>query len=178
MGKLRPLFRDWCVWGQGDWREGKDGKSGYFEKLPKNPATGGACGTNSRKPGKGFGLPFGWGTYEQAETRLKKGGYKGIGALMASGEDIIVVDVDKCINEDGSLAPVAQLAMEILSATFCEVSQSGKGLHFVLKGCLPDGVTGQKRTIDGHSEEIYGKTAKRFMGLTGREWQGGRLTGY
>lgn len=160
--KLRSLFSGWVTWRIGPARKDKDGNPGKFTKIPINPVTGNQAKVND---------PETFGTYEQAQAAFTGGGYDGMGALLASGGDVVVVDIDDCIDAEGNPADVAQAAFEIFGETYCEISQSGKGLHFIMRGILPEWTTREKVTVAGHSVEVYTKDSARFMSLTGNELQ-------
>lgn len=152
--KIVPHFSKFCVWRTGPPRNGK------FSKIPINPITGGSAKVND---------PETFGTYEQAAAEFERGVYQGVGVLLSSGTDTIIVDIDDCLDDAGMPGALAQTAIDLFGKTFTEVSQSKRGLHFIMRGVLPSWVTREKVTIDGHSVEVYSKSSTRFICITGDE---------
>ena len=156
--KLKGLFSSWCVWRL----EPKPETPYKSAKIPINPNTGKWAKTNS---------PATFGTYDEAQAAFTGGGFQGLGALLSSGGDTIIIDIDNVIDVDGNPAQLAQSAFEILHGAYCEISQSNRGLHFILRGRLPDWCKREKVNVDGHSVEVYSRESVRFMALTGNEVQ-------
>ncbi|NBV32140.1 MAG: hypothetical protein EBR93_06375, partial [Bacteroidetes bacterium] len=95
------------------------------------------------------GLPTGWLfpsahvgfedalTYSQNNTKCK-----GIGFCFTDPDStrLVFIDLDDCINEDGSLSELASEVIK-LSDSYIEVSPSGGGLHIFGYGKLPGDIT-------------------------------------
>ncbi|WP_140417674.1 hypothetical protein [Desulfosporosinus sp. FKA] len=62
--------------------------------------------------------------------------YNGIGYVFAKDDGYTGVDMDKCIDKDGQISKVAQEMICILDS-YTEKSQSGEGLHIIVKGKKP-----------------------------------------
>lgn len=72
--------------------------------------------------------------------------FSGLGFVFASDGDLFGVDLDGCIDADGT---ISDWACEIISLfkTYCEFSPSGTGVHLFGRGRLPDG-KGRNRKVD------------------------------
>lgn len=75
-----------------------------------------------------------------------KSEFSGLGFVFAGDGDLFGVDLDGCIDTDGT---IADWACEIISLfkTYCEFSPSGSGVHLFGRGRLPDG-KGRNRKVD------------------------------
>src|SRR5258706_8428612 len=154
MDKLKEHFGKWCVWRFGAPRKG-DGKP---SKIPMNLNTGvfASSGDDST-----------FGTYDQAFARFEGGAYHGLGVLMRSGPGVVCVDVDDCIDVDGTITDEGAWAFATFSG-YCEVSQSGKGLHFFMLG--ERGADWATKVKPGaQSLEIYDRSSTRYICVTGDE---------
>ena len=98
-----------------------------MKKIPINPKTGQAAKVND---------PDTWTSYEDAIKCFENGDYDGIGFVFTKNDPFVGIDFDKCyINETISETTEA-LINQIGSYT--EISPSGKGLHTIIKGQLPE----------------------------------------
>lgn len=86
------------------------------------------------------------------------------------GNGIGCIDLDHCINPDGTLTYGAQKIVDHYPHNWIEISPSGTGLH--IWGTAPERA-GFKREWHGQSIEFYSKS--RFITITGRTWQAGQL---
>ena len=113
------------------------------DKLPKNPYTGGNAMSNN---------PETWGTFEDAFNGFVKYKFLGIGFMFANG--YFGVDLDKCIDN-------VDFVDEFVDGlkSYNEISMSGKGIHILCKGELPEG---QRRK---GNVEMY--SSGRYFALTG-----------
>ena len=152
---LKEHFSKWCVW-----RTVPNPTGGKPGKLPINPNTGRGGQTNA---------PETFGTLEQAQAALARDDYAGLGVLMSSGGSVVCVDVDDCIGADGAPNGTAAWALDTFKG-YCEVSQSGKGLHFFMMAAKPAGCQ-TKVTHEGCSLEIYAAQDKRFLCITERAYR-------
>lgn len=74
--------------------------------------------------------PENWLTYEEALSWYKRGECSGIGFVLTNADPkICCVDVDHCINPDGSLNDEAKAVISLCSNSWTEISQSGSGIH-------------------------------------------------
>jgi putative DNA primase/helicase len=104
----------------------RDGKP---TKVPVNPKTGGNAQSNN---------PETWGSFEAALERMQQDGLAGIG-FMFNGDGVVGVDIDNCVNPD--TGGMEQVAIDIIQSldSYTEYSQSGRGIHIICRGKLPDG---------------------------------------
>lgn len=91
------------------------------DKLPKNPRTGGNAQSNNRST---------WSDYKTAVQAVEKHNFNGIGFMFAP--PYFGVDLDDCTDE------LREEFIETLHS-YAEVSTSGKGIHIICKGELPEG---------------------------------------
>ena len=107
--------------------------------------------------------PSTWTSFEEAVQAYQTGNFSGIGFVF-TGTPFIAVDIDGCLNPaTGKLTPEAQDIVKVLHS-YTEVSQSGTGLHIIMKGLLPDG-----RRRSGPFE-MYGAGSNRYFAMTGNLW--------
>jgi len=115
----------WVVWKYVDRGGDKPTKRLY------NPRTGVAASTDN---------PSTWGAYTDAEIASLFGcngsEFEGIGFVFARNDGVFGIDLDKCVN-DGRPAPWAQEIIDRFPG-YWEKSPSGKGLHYIGKGKIPD----------------------------------------
>jgi len=88
----------------------------------------------------------------------------GVGFVL-NGDGIACIDLDHCL-AGGRLAPWARRILEMLPATYVEVSPSGDGLHVWGLGRLD---RGRKVKVDSGSVELYG--TDRYITVTGRRFE-------
>ncbi len=99
-----------------------------------------------------------WRTFEQAVTALETGRYDGVGFVFSSGDPYAGIDLDDCRDPaTGELEAWAEKIVEEFGG-YAEVSQSGAGVHIIVRGKAPDTRRGQ---VEAYS-------TKRFFTMTGR----------
>lgn len=113
------------------------------DKLPKNAVTGKNAQSNN---------PDTWYDFETAKAGMQKFGFDGLGFMFANG--YFGVDLDKCID---NIDFVDEFVDTLKS--YNEISMSGKGIHIICKGELPNG---QRRK---NNVEMY--SSGRYFALTG-----------
>ncbi len=108
--------------------------------------------------------PATWTTFDTALTVYRAGGFSGLGFALSDDDDLLGVDLDKCLNPDtGELEPEAAAIVAMLP-TYCEVSPSGRGLRLFGFGKLPQGGR-RKGKVEMYSEGRYlTVTGNRFNG--------------
>lgn len=118
---LQQLDR-WVCWKIED----RDGK---YTKVPINPRTGGNAQANN---------PDTWGSFETALGWMQKAGLPGIGFVL-NGDGLVGVDIDSC--RDPETGALTDEARDIICAldSYTEISQSGRGVHILCRGRLPEG---------------------------------------
>jgi putative DNA primase/helicase len=132
--ELKDL-EQWVCW------KGIINEKGKISKIPINPKTGGGAMSNN---------PATWSNFETAITAAESHKYQGVGFMFDEG--YFGVDLDDASDE---------LKNEFINKlkSYAEVSISGKGLHIICRGKLPDG-SRRKGKI-----EMY--DTRRFFVMTG-----------
>lgn len=126
-----------------------------WDKPPINPKTGGNASTSA---------PTTWGTYEIAAAHARKHKLAGIGVVLRADGDLSGFDLDGCRDpETGKLQAWAQVAVDF-AETYTEVSPSGRGLRFFVRGTV------ECRKVDAAKVEIY--TSGRYLTVTGQHVAG------
>lgn len=89
----------------------------------------------------------------------------GVGpGFVLNGDGIVCIDLDHCL-VDGVLEPWAQAIIDMVPATYVEVSPSGDGLHVWGYGELE---RGRRIRVDGGMVEAY--ATARYLTVTGVAW--------
>ena len=135
--------KNWVVWKYGKLREG-----GKKAKEPYTPE-GKKAKVND---------PDTWSTWPQV---CDVSGYEGVGFVFSG--DYIGIDLDSCVSE-GKIEPWARKIIDHVSS-YTEISPSGKGVHILLKGELPQKGKRRKGKI-----ECYDRG--RYFTMTGKHLQG------
>jgi hypothetical protein len=135
------------------WRLEQD-KNGRDTKVPYNPALGRRAATNN---------PKSWAEYDLAARALKEHMYNGLGFVFTADAGIVGVDLDHCL-VDGKPNDTAKAILAKVPPTYIEVSPSGNGLHFFLRGTMP----GKDCKNSDAGVEMYGD--KRFFTMTGKRF--------
>jgi len=120
-------------------------------KVPMCPHTGGAASSNN---------PDTWGTAAQAWSAKKRYGWAGIGYVFTIGAGVVGVDLDDCFDSNGRLSDDARQIVQMLNS-YTERSPSGKGLHILACGSIPNSV---KRP----GFEMYNEL--RYFTVTGNQY--------
>ncbi|ANS51273.1 DNA primase [Bacillus thuringiensis] len=134
------------------WR--KENNKGKVTKIPYQ-ANGEMAQANNRRT---------WSTFATAVKFYLEGDYDGIGFVFSRQDSYIGVDIDKCV-VDGKINAFATEIIDILDS-YTEFSPSGKGIHIIIKGSLPQSVLGTGRKNTKHGLEIY--SYGRFFTFTGK----------
>jgi len=149
---LPPEFlplNTWCVW------QVATGSDGKLKKTPIDSTGKWVDHVASR-----FSL-------SQAEGVAKRNA-GGIGISFDNendNTDLVLIDLDNCMNDAGDMKDWARPIAEKFNGTFSQISFSGKGIHFLCRGKY-SGPTGIKFDGEHHGIEIFSR--KRFCPLTGR----------
>jgi primase-polymerase (primpol)-like protein len=101
-----------------------------------------------------------WRSFEEAVQALRSssGRYDGVGFVFSSGDPFAGVDLDHCRNpETGEIEEWAREIVETLGG-YAEVSQSGTGVHIIVRGKAPNKKRGN---VEAYSSE-------RYFAMTGR----------
>jgi putative DNA primase/helicase len=104
-----------------------------------------------------------WSTFATAVKFYLQGEYDGIGFVFSRQDNYIGIDIDKCVTDEKPNA----FATEIIDTldSYTEFSPSGKGIHIIVKGNLPQNVIGTGRKNTKHGLEIY--SYGRYFTFTG-----------
>ena len=101
-----------------------------------------------------------WTTYERAVASAVG---DGLGFVLGGG--VGCVDLDHVLDSRGRASAAARRVIDLMPATYAEVSPSGDGLHlWYLMGEAP----GTVRQVGGVRVETY--SVGRYMTVTGRRW--------
>lgn len=141
-------YPNWVCW-KFEYRNGKT------VKIPVNPRTGLEAKAND---------PSTWGTFDEACSLAQTGnGANGIG-FQFSNSPFMGIDLDKC--RDMNTGKLQSWAEEIVkkASSYSEISPSGKGVHIILTGSVPDG--GNRR----NHVEMYSEG--RYFTMTGKHLEG------
>ncbi|RVU62867.1 DNA primase [Bacillus thuringiensis] len=133
------------------WR--KEERNGKPTKIPYQ-ANGEMAQANNRRT---------WSTFATAVKFYLEGDYDGIGFVFNRQDNYIGIDIDKCV----VAGKTNTFATEIIDTvdSYTEFSPSGKGIHIIIKGNLPQSVLGTGRKNTKHGLEIY--SYGRFFTFTG-----------
>jgi putative DNA primase/helicase len=104
-----------------------------------------------------------WSTFATAVKFYLEGDYDGIGFVFSRQDNYIGVDIDKCV-VDGKTNTFSTEIIDTLDS-YTEFSPSGKGIHIIIKGNLPQNVIGTGRKNTKHGLEIY--SYGRYFTFTG-----------
>lgn len=108
--------------------------------------------------------PATWTSYDKAIDTFNDGQYNGIGYVLTSNDEYIGIDLDDCITGDKA-NPEALTIVKALNS-YTEYSQSGTGLHIIIKGKKP----GSRSKNPEKNVEIY--DSGRFLIMTGNHVEG------
>lgn len=125
-------------------------QEGHWGKVMISPITGDYAKSNE---------PTTWGDFDTALRYAQTHEQDGLSFVLTSG--IVFVDIDEVEEKP---AEVREQMLELASSldTYCETSVSGKGLHFLCYGSLPENARKKNDTI---GLEMY--DTKRFVCMTG-----------
>ena len=119
------------------------------DKVPYSAKTGHKCSVTD---------PAHWASYGEALERLENGNFDGLGFVFTAKDDLVFIDLDDCLDEDGDPNEFAKEILSLIPDTYIETSQSETGLHIVCRGRIP-------KTIKRKEIEIY--SSGRYMAFTG-----------
>lgn len=107
-------------------------------KIPKNPFNGQNAKSNDKRT---------WGSFEEACEACEKFGMDGLGFMFAP--PYFGVDLDNCLDN----VDFVDEFVETLQS-YTEISRSGKGIHIICKGKLPEG-NRRKGGVEMYSDGRY-----------------------
>lgn len=151
MGELSTR-RNWCVWRLTD--------GPRPTKVPY-VADGGNRKLNTTDPDD-------WADLKSAIDSYVEGEFSGIGFVFSAADPYVGVDLDKCVDDQGRVEPWAAEIVAKL-ASYTEFSPSGRGLHVICRGKLPENTRRKRGPL-----EIYDR--ERYFTITGRPYPGSPTT--
>ena len=130
----------------------REERGGELTKVPYSPTSGDHARSNS---------PETWSAFSEAAWAKATEEHDGIGFVFTGEDPFCGVDLDGC--RDPETGEVDAGAMEIVRAldSYTEISPSGRGLHIIVRGELPEGRRGW-----GAGHGMYDRG--RFFTMTGR----------
>lgn len=108
--------------------------------------------------------PSTWTDFDTALATYQAGGFDGLGIALSKEDDLIGVDLDKCLNPDTGELEAESARIVTSLPTYCEVSPSGHGLRLFGFGTLPQG--GRRKG----KVEMY--EDGRYLTVTGHRFNG------
>jgi len=109
--------------------------------------------------------PNDWTDFETALRFFDPEKYSGLGFVLTREDNIVCIDLDGCIGDDGKICDEAMDIVKMMNS-WTEISQSGKGLHILVRGTKPtDKCKAQSKTGKIKSIEVY--DSGRFVAMTG-----------
>lgn len=104
--------------------------------------------------------PTTWTSFDAACKAYLHGNFSGIGFMFSEHDPYAGVDFDKCVLGNNEIEP-SKLTHIVFLDSYTEYSQSGTGIHVIVRATLPPG----GRKSNQHSIEMYDH--KRFFVVTG-----------
>lgn len=143
------------------WRLERD-KKDRLTKVPYSPHYNGRASSTKPKT---------WGTFNQAiHTMVSRPDYyNGISLIISKEYGLVFIDIDHCIDEDGSLSDIASDIIGAFGDQYVEISQSGTGIHLITKGTIPKNFKNPHNGVEMYFD-------KRFCALTGNTLKRGEPT--
>lgn len=143
--KSLQTMRNWCVWKL-------EQSNGKITKMPYQ-VNGRRASSTSRK----------WNTFDAvAELLSMDNQYNGFGFMLS--DDICFVDVDHCIDDNGTMDKRGADILSAFPMSYAEISQSGHGLHILTRGTLTRNFNNRKQGVEMYSNA-------RFCAMTGNAIQ-------
>lgn len=112
--------------------------------------------------------PATWADFATASAAVMLDDANGMGYVLAKDDGLVFIDGDHCLGADGRPLPPFNKWLTMLPG-YCERSRSGTGLHFIVRGTLPDGCK-HKKHINGGEMAVELYDCNRYVALTGDLW--------
>ena len=125
-------------------------QEGHWGKIMISPITGDLAKSNE---------PTTWSDFDTALRYAQTHGQDGLSFVLTSG--IVFVDIDE-VDEKPNVIKDKMVELASRLDTYCVTSVSGKGLHFLCYGQLPENA---RKKNDTFGLEMY--DTKRFVCMTG-----------
>ena len=152
--KMREI-PNWVFWKK-ELSKGRETKIPYYLKRGASASDYTIHHASSTNPDT-------WSDFESVFgfQALYRGYFSGIGFVLTLESGLVFIDIDDCLSDDGILDDRAKDIVSTLQNTaFCEISQSGHGLHLFVQGTIPRAF---KNPLNG--VEMYAE--KRYCAITG-----------
>lgn len=133
-------------------------RPGKTNKFPTNPQTMQRVDAHDSAQWMDYDSALGYAT-------LYGDGW-GVGFDVTANDPFWFLDLDDCLQPDGQWSPVAQELCGVFPSVMIEISTSGKGLHIIGSGEVPE----HGCTCKSQGLEFY--TEGRFVALTGTGLRG------
>src|SRR5665213_2547812 len=111
----------------------------------------------------GVNRPWQWFDFKEAVAAYQRGVGVGLGVLLRAEDNIVGIDLDDAIGDDGKIKIWAWQLVQGLP-TYWELSPSGRGLRAFVRGTLPPDCPRKQSIADGRIE-VY--CEGRFLTVTG-----------
>jgi RecA-family ATPase len=134
-----------------DWRYEHRAGTSKPTKVPYSPRSGNHADVTNDAT---------WGTYDEALAAHASGNFDGIGFVFSANDPFVGIDLDDADGDVDAKAIQDRIYDEFES--YAELSPSGKGLHIMLRGSVPQGRRRGK-------VEIY--STDRFFTMTGNVYR-------
>lgn len=112
--------------------------------------------------------PATWADFATASAAVMLDDANGMGYVLTKDDGLVFIDGDHCLDADGRPLPPFNKWLTMLPG-YCERSRSGTGLHFIVRGTLPDGCK-HKKHINGGEMAVELYDCNRYVALTGDLW--------
>ena len=112
--------------------------------------------------------PATWADFATASAAVMLDDADGMWYVFAKDDGLVFIDGDHCLGADGRPLPPFNKWLTMLPG-YCERSRSGTGLHFIVRGTLPDGCK-HKKHINGGEMAVELYDCNRYVALTGDLW--------
>lgn len=97
---------------------------------------------------------------------VARGDVDGIGFVFTE-DGFSGVDIDDCIDEHGDISPEALKVIKRFNS-YTEISPSGRGIHILVTGTLPEEARNGKKYLGGKCGVYEAYSSGRFFTITGR----------
>lgn len=111
--------------------------------------------------------PHTWTSYAIASRAARERGFNGVGFILTDKDPYVGIDLDNAVDENGEIRPEQAAILRELNS-YTELSQSGKGLHVIVRGGTPNGEPVKKGDAFGPGQGLEIYFQKRFWVMTGK----------
>ena len=109
--------------------------------------------------------PSSWMMFDKASKALaSKPGFSGLGFVFTAEDSYAGIDLDDCLECTGEFKPWAKEIADLIGPTYREISPSGNGVKFWVRGKFP-AATGKKTKVGDGAVEVYDHA--RYFTVTG-----------